>query len=86
MITNSLQDPRLGRSILGRKRVHIYKVRGVLASESIEAKIISLKRELGKEQVKPTQYQVMFLGEWSNCTLETYLEYKKLGYTNIRVL
>lgn len=86
MITNSLQDPRLGRAVLGRKRVHIYKVRGVIASESIEAKIISLKRELGKEQVKPAQYQVMFLGEWTNCTSETYLKYKELGYNNIRII
>ena len=85
MKTNSFQDPRLARAVLGRKRIHIRRSIGVPVRESIEYKIIQKKKELGLNSRTP-QYQMLFLGEWRNITEEQYLECIKLNQQNIRIL
>ena len=85
MKTNSFQDPRLVRAILGRKRVHIHRQKNdIPINETIEYKIIQLKKELGMDSKKAINYQVMMFGEWRNVSIEDYQECKQLKM-NIRI-
>lgn len=86
MKTNSLQDPRLERAILGRKRVRVHRITGVPVRESIEYKIIQLKKELGHDSKKAIKYQVFFLGEWTTCSLERYREWKSINPNIVRIV
>lgn len=71
MKTNSLQDPRLARQVLGRPRFkrHI----GIPYKDSIEYKIIQKKKELGMTPSAP-KHQMFFLGEWRDVSSERYYE------------
>lgn len=84
MKTNSFQDPRLERAVLGRKRVRVHRVTGIPVHESIEYKIIQLKKELGHDSKKAVQYQVLIFGEWRNVSIEDYQECKHLNM-NVRI-
>ena len=74
----SFQDPCLERAVLGRKRVHVRCVTGVPVRESVEYKILQLKRELGKELV-PMKYQYRLFGEWHDTSYKDFCAYKDAG-------
>ena len=82
MKTNSFQDPRLERAILGRRRVRVHKVSGIPVHESIEYKIIQKRKELGMTDMP--KYQVFFFGEWKTVSKEDYLQCKQLNM-NVRI-
>lgn len=84
MKTNSLDDPRLQRAVLGRKRIRVRKVTGVPVKESVEYRILQLKKKLGIPAKAP-QYQIMMFGEWRNMSLEDYKQAKAAGM-NVRIL
>lgn len=84
MKTNSLQDPRLQRAVMGRKRIRVRKVTGVPVKESVEYRILQLKKELGYDPKTP-RYQIMMFGEWRNMSLEDYKQAKEAGM-NVRML
>lgn len=67
-----------------RKRFYRKTPIGVPIKESIEYKILQLKKELGKTE-KTIQYQVLFLGEWQTIDVDTYRKYLFLGM-NVRVI
>ena len=83
MKTNSLQDPRLQRAVMGRKRIRVRKVTGVPVKESVEYRILQLKKELGMPNRCP-EYQVLMFGEWRKISLEDYQECKRLNM-NVRI-
>ena len=74
----SLQDPRLERAVLGRKRVHVCRVTGIPVHESVEYRILQLKKELGKEPV-PVKYQYRLFGEWYDTSYQNFCAYKDAG-------
>ena len=74
----SFQDQRLERAVLGRKRVHVRRVTGVPVRESVEYKILQLKKELGKEPV-PVKYQYRLFGEWHDTSYRDFCAYKDAG-------
>lgn len=74
----SFQDPCLERVVLGRKRVHVRRITGVPVRESVEYKILQLKRELGKESV-PVKYQYRLFGEWYDTSYQDFCAYKDAG-------
>lgn len=86
MKTNSFQDPALARAVLGRKRVRRHIISAVPVRESIEYKIIRLKKELKMDSKKAIEYQVFFLGEWTTCSLERYLEWKSINPKAVRII
>ena len=79
MKTKSFQDPLLPRAVLGRKRVRFRHVTGVPYKEAVEYRIMQLKKELGKTEVKSVKYQLMFLGDWKDVSFEDYQECLKLN-------
>ena len=80
----SLQDQRLERAVLGRKRVHVRRVTGVPVRESVEYKILQLKKELGKEPV-PMKYQYRLFGEWHDTSYKDFCAYKDAG-VQVRII
>lgn len=84
MKTNSFQDPRLERAVLGRKRVRVHRVTGIPVRESIEYKIIQKKKELGISAKAP-QYQLLIFGEWKDISLSDYQQCLTLNM-KVRIL
>ena len=84
MKTNSFQDPRLERAVLGRKRVRVHRVTGIPVHESIEYKIIQKKKELGISAKAP-QYQLLIFGEWKDISLSDYQQCLTLNM-KVRIL
>ena len=74
----SFQDPCLERAVLGRKRVHVRRVTGVPVRESVEYKILQLKKELGIEPVS-VKYQYRLFGEWYDASYQDFCAYKDAG-------
>ena len=78
MRLHSLQDPRLERAVLGRKRVHVRRVTGIPVRESVEYKILQLKKELGEQPVS-VKYQYKLFGEWYDTSFDNFCAYKAAG-------
>ena len=74
----SFQDPRLERAALGRKRVRVHRVTGIPVHESVEYKILQLKKELGKQPVS-VKYQYKLFGEWYDTSFKDFCAYKDAG-------
>lgn len=74
----SFQDPRLERATLGRKRVRVHRVTGIQVHESVEYKILQLKKELGEQPVS-VKYQYKLFGEWYDTSFKDFCAYKDAG-------
>ena len=80
----SFQDQRLERAVLGRKRVHFRRVTGVPVRESVEYRILQLKKELGIEPVS-VKYQYRLFGEWYDTSYQDFCAYKDAG-VQVRII